>query len=80
MKIKTIGIIVLVLVALGSVGCFSTNPRVYYLGDKAYAKSPETGKIMSWEYEASGRRGSTKSAASGEAGQLVCDILDCIVN
>ncbi len=79
MKTKIRGIIVLILVALGSVGC-SSSPRVYYLGDKAYAKSPETGKIMSWEYEASGRRGSTKSVASGEVGQLVCDILDCIVN
>ena len=53
MKTKMRGIVVLILIALGSMGCSSTNPRVYYLGDKAYAKNPETGKIMSWEHKES---------------------------
>ena len=55
MKIKQIGIILLVLIAFGSVGC-SYNPRVYYVGDKAYAKNPETDKVLSWEHEAPDNR------------------------
>jgi len=54
MKTETVGIIVLVLIVLGAIGC-SSSPRVYYLGDKAYAKNPETGEIMSWEHKESGR-------------------------
>jgi len=79
-KTKIRGIAVLVLIALGSVGCSSTNPRVYYLGDKAYAKNPETGKIMSWEYKASEGRGYEESGAGSGLGDLVCGILNCVVN
>ena len=52
MKTKIVGIAVLVLIALGSIGC-SSSSRVWYVGDKAYAKNPETGKMMSWEYKVS---------------------------
>jgi hypothetical protein len=54
MKAKTRGVITLALITLGSIGC-SSSPTVYYAGNKAYAKNPETGKIMSWKYKSSGR-------------------------
>jgi hypothetical protein len=54
MKTQIAEIVVLVLIALGSIGC-SSSPSVYYWGDKAYARDPETGKIMSWEHKQSGK-------------------------
>ena len=86
MQTKTIEFMVLVLIVLGSLGCSSTNPSVYYLGNKAYARNPETGKIMSWECkrsEGTGHKEPIKyddyEARTG-LGWAVCDILNCIVN
>jgi len=76
---KIVTCITLTAIALGSIGC-SSSPRVYYLGDKAYAKNPETGKMMSWEYKASEGRGYEESSTGSELGDVVCGILNCVVN
>ncbi|MHC4770315.1 MAG: hypothetical protein ACYS8O_00660 [Planctomycetota bacterium] len=51
MKAKMTNVAVLVLIILVSMGC-SSSPKVYYGVGKAYARNPETGKIMSWKYKA----------------------------
>jgi hypothetical protein len=80
MKAKIRGVITLILIAFGSIGC-SSSPTVYYAGNKAYAKNPETGKIMSWKYKAAEGSGHEKIDATGsELGYLATDLLDWAVN
>ena len=80
MGTKMMGIIVLALVALVGTGCSSTSTRVYYLGDKAYAKKPETEKIMSWEYKVAEGSGFEEYDDGSGLGYVVTDVLNCIVN
>ena len=51
MKAQLRWIILLIPIALGTVGC--SHPGVLYWGHKAYAKNPETGKWISWEHKES---------------------------
>ena len=78
---KSITCITLITITLGSMGCSSTDHSVYYLGNKAYARNPQTGKIMSWEYkEPEGRGYKEYDRIEADLGELVCGILNCIVN
>ena len=80
MKAKMTKVAVLVLIVLVSIGC-SSSPRVYYGVGKAYAKNPETGKIMSWEYKVAERSGHERIDATGsELGYLVTGLLDMAIN
>ena len=78
MKTKIIGIFVLVLIALGSIGC-SSNQGVYYLGDKAYARDPETGKIRNWEGKPSEEKKHYDEDAD-DCASFVTGLLDMAVN
>ena len=79
MKTKIRGIIVLVLIDLGSIGCSAPRQGVYYLGDKTYAKDPETGKITSWENRPSEEKKSYDEDADDGA-LFVTGLLDWAVN
>ena len=79
MKTKTVGIIVLVFVVFGSIGCSKSRQGVYYWGDKAYARDPETGKIMSWEGKPSEEKKHYDKDAE-EGALFVTSLLECIVN
>ena len=78
MKKKTITIIVGIVIMLGSLGCSSTRYGVWYLGDKAYAKNPTTGKIESWESSPSDVI-DKPSSEIGIGGAFIC-LFDCIIN
>ena len=80
MKIKLVGLFVLMLIVIGSMGC-SSSPRVYYFGNKAYAKNPRTGKIMSWEHKTSGRNPYEHcNSGDGDLAYTIVNVLNCVVN
>ncbi|MHC4962329.1 MAG: hypothetical protein ACYSO7_09015 [Planctomycetota bacterium] len=80
MKAKMTNVAVLVLIILVSMGC-SSSPKVYYGVGKAYARNPETGKIMSWKYKAAeGSRHERVDAAGSDLGYLVTGLLDMAIN
>ena len=79
MKIQIVGSVALICIALGSAGC-SFNPKVYYWGDKAYARNPETGKIMSWDHKQSGREINTESPDNKGASLFLSSLIECIAN
>jgi len=80
MKAKMTNVAVLVLIILVSMGC-SSSPRVYYGVGKAYAKNPETGKVMFWKYKAAeGGRHERGDATGSDLGYLVTGLLDMAVN
>ena len=71
--------ICLTVCVLGSIGC-SSSPRVYYWGDKAYARDPRTGEIRKWEYKASEGRRNEEYGSGSEFAYAIVGILNCIVN
>ena len=80
MKAKMTNVAVLVLIILVSIGC-SSSPKVYYGVGKAYARNPETGKIMSWKYKAAeGSRHERVDATGSDLGYLVTGLLDMAIN
>ena len=79
MKINRIGMILLGIMIWGLCGCSCPRQGVYYLGDKSYAKDPETGKIRSWENRPSEEKRMNEYGEGGGAA-IVTDILNCVVN
>lgn len=80
MKTKMTNAAVLALIIFVSMGC-SSSPRVYYGVGKAYARNPETGKIMSWKYKAAEGGGHERvDAAGSDLGYLVTGLLDMAIH
>lgn len=79
MKIKSVGFVVLILTVLWSIGCSSPGQGVYYLGNKAYARDPETGKVKSWEGKPSEETKHYDEDADDGA-SVVTELLNCAVN